>query len=203
MTSEDKRLLKRIIFIAVVVLLFGVVFVSPCIHSQPQAPTTGQVHDCDADSCALPAGAAPAAPAAPVTKLIKEDNWQFTLPGDDWDRRDLPDDTIKVALLGHDDALLILFIKEEGSDSFQEYVMGSIRAFAEMEFQIDSIKQVVVNGNKFILVQVNKGDKVIWNWITFKDGIGYNLACGAAMTPDAGASLHEACVSISETLQIQ
>lgn len=200
MHFEDKKLLKRILFIAATVLFFGVVFVSPCIHSQSQAPTTGQVHDCDADSCNLPAGAAP----APVTKLVADENWQFTLPGDDWVANNLPDDSIKVALLGHDEnPTLILFIKEDGADSFQEYVIGSIRAFAEMEFQVDSIKQVVINGTKFILVQVNKGNKVIWNWITYKDKFGYNLACGTEINPDAGASQHDLCVSIAQTLQIQ
>jgi hypothetical protein len=203
MTSENKVLLKRLLVALATVLIVGVVFVSPCVH-QHQAPAT--VHDCDADACNLPAGANPA-PAVPVTKLITEGNWQFTLPGEDWAPQNLQDPSIKVALMGYEPEhpILILFIREdeEPDTTFQSFVIDSIRTFDMMEFTIDSIKQVVIGDNKYILLQVNRGDKVIWNWMTFKNGVGYNLACGAEINPDAGVSQHDLCFSIADTLKIQ
>lgn len=191
-------ILKKVLITLGVALVISVAFCSPCVS---QKPTTPQEHlDCDG-SCPMPAGA----PVQPTTKLVTQENWQFTLPGVNWIERESPAPDIKVAIMGTDPlhSALILFIKEETDGTFADYVIGTIRSFAMLEFKINSVKQVVVNDQKFVLVQVSKGNKVIWSWLSVKDKFGYAFTCGAEINVDAGSMQHDLCASIAETVIIQ
>lgn len=194
--------LKRALIAMGTVLAISAVFVSPCVSRHPVAPTTApQEHtECDS-SCPLPAGV----PAQPQTKLVSQENWQFTLPGVDWASKESPAPDIKVALMGAspEHSVLILFVKEGTDGTFADYVIGTIRSFAMLEFKINSVKQVVINDQKFVLVQVSKDGTVIWSWLSLKGQFGYAFTCGADVNVDAGSMQHDLCTSIAETVQIQ
>lgn len=190
---------KRTLITIGTALVIGVAFVSRCTVTPTTVP---QEHsECDG-SCVLPTAGIP---VQPVTKLVAQENWQFTLPGVEWYERESPTPDIKVAIMGSipEHAALILFIKEEVDGGFADYVIGTIRSFAILEFKIDSVKQLIIDGRKFILVQVSKDNKVLWSWLTVKDNFGYAFTCGAEINVDAGSMQHDLCASIAETVQIQ
>jgi hypothetical protein len=195
--SENRLLLKRLLVVLAAILIISIVFVAPRIYQDTTA-----AHKCDAAVCNLPA----AVNLTPGSNLISEENWQFTLPGFDWTPQYLQDVSIKVAFIGSEleHSILVLFIKEEDPDiNFSSFVINTHHTFTTMGFMLNSIKQVVIDNNKYILLQVNHGDDVIWNWMTFKNGIGYNLACGAEINSDVSNSQHDLCFSIADSLRIQ
>jgi hypothetical protein len=194
---------KRFLIAVGVSLAITVAFISPCTTQTPtvSTPSVAEHHtDCNDGSCPLPAGL-----AVPATKLVVQENWEFTLPGADWIEREPPAPDIKVAIIGSvpEHAVLVLFIKEEIDRTFTDYVIGTVRSFAEMEFKINSIKQVVINDRKFVLVQATNQDKVIWSWLSVKDKFGYAFSCGAEINVDAGTLQSNLCNSIAQTVKIQ
>ena len=130
------NLFKRTLIAFGVGLVLSVAFVSPCVTQQPSVPTTAPVPQehagCNDASCPLPAGL-----AVPAIKVISQENWQFTLPGIEWIEREPPAPDIKVAIMGSvpEHAVLVLFIKENVNGTFADYVIGTVHAFAEMEFR--------------------------------------------------------------------
>jgi hypothetical protein len=196
-------ILKRALITIGVGLVLGVAFISPCVRQQPAvSPPVSQQHsDCDG-SCALPPAGVP---HQQPTKLVSQENWQFTLPGLNWLEKESPTPDIKVAISGFEpeNPVLILFIKEEFNGTFSDYVISVVRSFAEFEFKLESIKQVSIDGRKFILVQAYQNDKVIWNWLTVKDNFGYSFTCGQQIIADAGTLQQDLCQSIADSLKIQ
>lgn len=153
---------------------------------------------CDA-SCPLPN----THPKVEV-QTVAQENWSFNLPGSGWTNKEPPVEAIKVAMSNDNTETMVLFVKEDIEDAtFAQYVIGTIRAFAEGGATVNSIKQIKLNNRKFIEVQISKQDEVIWVWITTDGSWGYNLTCGGVIDVDAGSAQHDMCQGVADSLQIK
>ena len=186
---------KRVLTLLIVVLALFVV----C--SPKDAPTTSTTEpDNCGSACPLPEQPAP----PPIhTENVGQENWSFTLLGNGWSPRALDTNEIKLALENHGAMCMIFVVKEETTDSFGAYVLGTIRGFSEGGATIDAVKMVMINGQKFVLTQVDHRDEVIWVWVTVKDGFGYGFTCGCDINPDAGALQRDLCLNMASTFVIK
>src|SRR5271166_1030078 len=146
--------------------------------------------DCDNTACVLP---------EKRTEFAQE-NWRFTVPGEEWITTKPPADELKVMVRNQNKEAMVVFLKEPTDDSMAAYVIGTLRAFASEGNTISSAKQVVINQTKYVKAQIDSQPTTIWVWITVKDGYGYSLACGGDYNPEAGATLHDLCDNIATTL---
>jgi hypothetical protein len=94
-------------------------------------------------------------------------------------------------------------VKEATNNTYPEYVVSTIRGFAEADVTIDAIKQVTISGQRFTLAQLNHDDEVVWAWITVKDGSGYGFTCGCEINVDAGAVQRDLCQAMADTFVIK
>lgn len=185
---------KRVLTLLIVVLALFVV----CSPRDVPSANTGESAACDA-ACPLPEAAPP-----PIhTENVGQENWSFTLVGDGWTPRDLSTDEIKVAMENHSIMCMVFVVKEQTEDSFGTYVISTIRGFSEFGATIDAVKVVMVNGQKFVLAQVDNRGEVVWVWTTVKSGFGYGFTCGCEINPDAGAAQRDLCLAMANTFQIK
>lgn len=175
----------------------GILLATCATHDTKVAPGNTK-EDCDA-SCPLPS----AQPKAEV-QTIAQENWSFDLPGSGWTAKEPPIDAIKAAMSNDKSEMMVLFVKEDTDGAtYAQYVIGTIRAFAEGGATINSIKQVKLHDRKFIEAQISKQDEVIWAWITTDGNWGYGLTCGGVIDVDAGSAQHDMCQAVADSLQIK
>jgi hypothetical protein len=186
---------SKLLFATVV----SAIMISTCATHEPkQVASDASAPECDS-SCPLPAPQPKV-----VEQTIAQENWSFKLTGSDWKAREVPLDSIKTAMANDSSEMMVLFVKEEiGDATYAQYVISTIRAFAEGGAMVNSIKQVKLNDRKFILAQLSKDGEVIWAWITTVDGWGYGLTCGGVINVDAGAEQHDMCQAVADSLQIK
>jgi len=180
----------------IITLSIFLALIAACIIATPRAQVVSH-HlgpECDA-TCALP--------ALETKQVMSQDNWSLSVPVGDWAEESVPVPEIKLISKSQDQHCLLILAKETTADSFPEYVIGTVRTFAYKGHTITSIKQVVLHDTKFVLVQVNDDRSTVWDWIAVKDNVGYNFSCGGDIMPDAGASLHNLCQDIANTLVIK
>lgn len=157
---------------------------------------TKNVPSCDGGPCALPE-------AAPVRDVLAQDNWKFSVSGEGWISMKPPIPQIRLASRNPAKNCMLLLIKEPTSQTFQEYVIENVRNLAAAGNEVRSIKQVVINGNKFVDVQLTDNRSTIWLWITVKDGYGYGFSCGGPNVSDAGTPSSDFCQDVANTLEIK
>jgi hypothetical protein len=169
-----------------------------CATHDTKVTTEASTESCDS-SCPLPAGQPKV-----EEQTISQDDWSFKLPGSDWTAKEPPIEAIKVAMSNDKSEMMVLFVKEEiGDATYAQYVIGTVRAFAEGGATVNSIKQVKINDRKFVLIQLSKEGEVIWAWVTSANGWGYGLTCGGVINVDAGTAQHDLCQSVADSLQIK
>lgn len=175
------------------------VFLATCATHDTAVPSDATV-DCDS-SCPLP-GSAPAPKVE--TQTITQENWSFVLTGTGWKNRETPVEGIKVAMANDVEEMMVLFVKEDiGTDSYPEYVFGTVKAFAEGGALVHEIKQVTINDRKLVQIELTKDGEVIWAWVTATGGWGYGLTCGGVINVDAGKAQYDLCQSVAASLQIK
>ena len=179
----------------------GILLATCATHDTKTDPDASVDPACDS-ACPLPGGT-PEQPKAEI-QTISQENWSFNLPGSGWVAKETPIPEIKVAMSNDAQEMMVLFVKEDiGDATFQEYVVGTIRAFIEGGARINSIKQVKLGELKSIQVQFDKSGEVVWAWITAANGWGYGLTCGGVINVDAGTAQHDLCQSVADSLQIK
>ena len=164
-----------------------------CLPANNPAPPHA---DCTSDSCALPVALA-------ARTGLNYENVQLSLPGDGWAMAQIPVEEVRLAIKNDSQNCSALLIKEGTTVSYGQYVIAVVRSFVAEGDQVSSAKQVVVNGNKFVLIQANRDHLTVWTWVTVKDGFGYGFSCGGEVMADAGSSLHDLCQDVANTLEIK
>jgi hypothetical protein len=134
---------------------------------------------------------------------VRDENWQFDLHGDGWKHQDPTLPEIKVALVNSQKDYIVFMVKEETEEAFISYVVNNIRGFAMGGAFAKSIKQLTINGNKFVRIQFDKSGEIIWMWATVKNKFGYSFACGYRANADAGNEQLDFCNEMAESLQIK
>lgn len=184
---------KRVLTTLIVCLALFVV----CSPRDNYSPNTSEQNACDG-SCPLREAGTPI-----HSEVLSQENWSFTLVGAGWTPKESPTPEIKAALENHDQQCMIFVVKEQTTDSYGQYVISTIRSFAQMGAIIDTVKMVVINGQKFVLTQVDNNMEVVWVWVTVKDGYGYGFTCGCDINPDAGTAQQTLCHSMANSFQIK
>lgn len=175
-----------------------VVICAPC--TEAELPAAKETDSCDASICALPSTNEL---LDDKNTVLSQDNWQFSVPGDGWELMSPPLPEIKIARENEKKGCLLFFLKEETVSSYGEYVIGTIRAFTEDGNTVVSAKQVVINSNKFIAVEVRNSVTTAWLWIMVKNGFGYGLSCGGNNSADFNGRLYNLCQSIADSVEIK
>jgi len=183
-------------FLGFLSLLAVILAVCLPVCNQPSTVAPVDAGDCDAGSCALPI------PLAPRTEYSQE-NWRFTVPGEGWISGKPRIDELKLMAMNENNGAIVILLKESTTDTFAQYVVGTIRDYSVDGNVISSAKQVVINGNKYVEAQVNTENTIVWSWITVKDGFGYSLGCGGGVNPDGGSSLYDLCQDFAHTIELQ
>lgn len=129
-------------------------------------------------------------------------NFQITVPNADWQPQALDPHIFKVPgslpLLNSALQNAIVLVREETTDSYDSYIINSVRGARESGATVTSTKQVTVNGHKFVLVESNQSGILMFAWVTLEKGVGYALSCGGP----GPANQQDLCNGIANTLQI-
>jgi hypothetical protein len=145
--------------------------------------------------------AEPSATVPPVTPptniLVKENDWQFVLPGTNWDKLEMcTKDGCPVLYQNKDKKSAIVFLKNPYEYSYDDFIITSIRGVKDAGGVISSAKQIELNGRKFVLVESVKNYNKVWMWLTLLNGQGYALSCGGS------GDNHDLCFTIASTFKI-
>jgi hypothetical protein len=180
-------------------LLLGLLCLIGC--HKTAVPSTS----CEGGSCSLPY----VAPMPEARDTLVQENWLFSVPSGGWtqDSTLIPDAApspeVKLVLINDTKNCIVLFVKEKTDNNFSEYVLGNVQTFGKKGNIVSYAKQVVINNNKFVEVEIDRAPATLWVWLTVKDGFGYGFSCGGNNINDAGTELQDLCHGISETLEIK
>lgn len=129
---------------------------------------------------------------------VKGDSWQVNLPlGFQKSKSESPD--IVFSALSKKDRLLVVLLKEKFTESFDVYVLTTVRDLKESGTKVVSTKPIKSGNSKSMLIETVKDEIKIWTMVTTKDGFGYALSCGG---PGDHAVMLPVCTSITDSFSV-
>jgi len=177
-------------FAIISILTLGIVSCSSCARKTPDPSTPAP---------APPVTVTPVPPTpVPTTTVIKQDNVEFTLPTDEWKKLESPP-SHSVALINPVKKNIIVFVNEDFSGTYEQYVLVALRGVKDAGANVASAKQTEVNGHKFVLIESSKNGMRVWMWVTLLNNHGYGFSCGG---PDGDTTQRDLCSNIMGTLKI-
>ncbi|HEY5267783.1 MAG TPA: hypothetical protein VII94_01460 [Candidatus Saccharimonadales bacterium] len=155
------------------------------------APTTPPLKKslCSSNACQLP--------LVKQSQNYAKENWQISLPNSDWEEFFFPEKQLALSVSSQELGYLIVLTKNETELSYNDFVFESMASIMRHGGDIQIIRYVYINGNRFIESQSIDEEEVTWMWITIKNDHSYILTCNSGID-----SQFEICKSIAETLQI-
>jgi hypothetical protein len=190
-------------FIFTTVIIMSVLLsCSSCTKKDQTNPTVITVAPpCSGSSCAVDAGISP--PETSIdqkNKMLSGDGWEIIIPYG-WQLQNSEEKEIMVLATNSDKQNLIIFIKEPFEGTYESYALAGIRGIKAAGGTLISAKQVILNGQEFVLIESIKKSIVVWAWITVHKGSGYVLTCGG---DDKDLLFQkEACGTVSSSLNIK
>lgn len=197
---EDFKRFFTLKHITVLVFVAAVLVLILAPNRKDNPATDGGKAVCSDASCPLP-NVLTVAPV--VITEVSQENWQFDLSGEGWESFEPSNLAEKVIRRNAAQECMVILIKEPTDISFGQYVIESMRGFREGGATITALKQVVLNDQKFVLMEASLGSDVLMAWSSLKDGFGYTLCCFYAPNADTGNDQHDLCVEIAESLEIK
>jgi hypothetical protein len=182
------------------VSLFLVMFISSCSSCENKVSPT----DVDAGVLVDAGASADAGVVIPPTPLeVKEtvvkDNWELVLPFGS-NKTFNPEKDIALTVMISDPSEIVLVLsKEDFSESYDEYLIHSLRGIRASGSEIISIKELNSNNQKFMEIESKKGSITVLNWITVKNNFGYTLSCGGSAED---AMVEDVCLEVFSSFQI-
>lgn len=183
----------------VVLFVVGLALVAVCGPSDVSTDTVA--NSCDT-ACPFPPAKVINIPEIRIEEISQE-NWSYDVYGKGWSRKDPSTPEIKSKIVNLDKDCMVFFVKESDNTDYAAYVIGTIRAFATEGTWIDSVSQVSINDQKFVLAEINTVDKAIWSWITVKDNVGYSLTCGCDIDLVPTAEQKDLCQFSGDSIRIR
>lgn len=196
--------------VSLVMCVFGAMACASCAHKAPPtvAPPPVPVATASAAPAPTPAPAAPSAepdaeqaPApGPITPVVvNADNVSFTIPGGGvWHELQVPEG-ILAAYRNVSTKSLLLVTKDEFSGTTQAASLIVLRGNKEAGATLDSVKQVTLNGVKWVAISSHKGSVALTSWVTAGGGAAYNFTCGG---PADNKEVAATCKTIAATLKV-
>jgi hypothetical protein len=171
-------IMKRLLFV-ISVLAIGLISCTSCTKKNvTPAPTSTVV---------VPTPV-PTVTAPPVSKdeVLSGEGYQLTVPAG-WEKyiADPATPGIELTYINDQKHNLVVLLKEPFAGSSNEYVIEAIRGLKTTGAHLTSSTQVVLNGNKFVLIDATNEGARMWLWVTTHNGFGFALSCGGEETnPD-------------------
>lgn len=186
-------------------LTTGILSCSSCTKKEVVTDPELPEQTCDEDNCAESSEKEDASkedssiPVTPEQKpqVFSGDTWELTLPVGWKKTEQVSEDTILTATL-KDEHLIFFLLKEEYKGPYENYIISAIRGIKNAKLEIKSLKQVEINGTKFVLLETYKDDFNLLIWITAKNGFGYGLSCGGPTSPK-----FDECTQIASSFKIK
>lgn len=152
--------LAAFLLICCLVDLFGCSRKSDTTHNHVPIPTVS----------ALPE------PVSPI--VVQGKSWEITIPSAEWVEHFDP--KVELLYINKVNDNLILIVSEP-TDSYNDYALLTIRNLREQGAEVVSATQQDVNDIHWLLIVSSKNDVKLWQWLSVKDDIGYNLFCGGSI----------------------
>lgn len=130
---------------------------------------------------------------------VSSDTWQLMIPNQFREKSPVQKNVV-LSRLSQSDNLLVVLLKEKYPGSYDQYILGAVRAFREGGASIISSESVTIGGAKFSQLEIIKGDVTVLNWIYHSNNFGYILSCGG---PSISVYSRQKCSKIAESLQIK
>lgn len=182
---------KRVLTLLIVTLALLVV----CNPTDVPVTANKEPVECDG-ACPMPLVIN--VPTITITE-VKQENWQFDLLDEGWEDRELSTPNAKAVKVNKDKECKLFLLKEPSNDTLSQHVVGTLRGFTEHSINVDSVRFVIINGNKYIGSLLTEESNTIWIWMTVKDSFAYTFVCGCADNV-VGSKV---CPDTVESLQIK
>jgi hypothetical protein len=120
-------------------------------------------------------------PKPPEKFTFSQENWEFTLP-EPWplegEQGECTPQNCGVVLRSPNREAMVIFIRETFNESFDTFVILSLRSLKGIDAEVISADPVMINGHNFVLIKALKNEVIVDNWVTVKNNNAYNLSCG-------------------------
>lgn len=133
---------------------------------------------------------------ASINHIVK-DNIEFTLP-QVWIEKQGEHDNVKLLAIESLNEGLILVTKEQYTETFDQFVIETLRSLRGDGIEITGTSSVIINDTTYVFAGAAKDDIRMMVWMTVKSGYGYGFMCGG---PDK-KFFNLNCQEIASTLKI-
>lgn len=182
------------------VSLFLMMFISSCSSCENKANPI----DVDAGvfvdaGVALDAGVVIPPTPLETKETVVKDNWELVLPFGS-NKTFNPEKDIALTVMINDPSEIVLVLaKEAFTESYDDYLIHSLRGIRASGSEIISIKELDSNNEKFMEIESKKGSITVLNWIAVKNNFGYALSCGGSADD---AMVEDICLEIFSSFKI-
>ncbi len=143
--------------------------------------------------------AGPPVPPKPTTQVVKGDTWSISLPSSS-DVTLNPEQDILFTAVTEDIVYMVSALTRESfQGSYDEYIIYGIRGIRASGATVLESSQATNNSVKYTLVEAEKDDITIWNWLSTKNNFGYAFSCGGVQQDNL---VKEICLEAFQSLQL-
>lgn len=134
--------------------------------------------------------------------IISNNNWQFTLPSDEWKLTSSDDGGSETYFLYENkkEKSLLFFVKEPFNGLTQDYALIAVRGLKESNLNLRSSSQLVIDAKTFVYLELFNDNIKIYQIMLSQDKFGYSLSCGGL---DIENVFKEKCMTIFKSLKIK
>ncbi len=137
-------------------------------------------------------------PPPPTSQVVKDVNFKFVAPAD-WTQQTNPLDTnIKVMFTNTEKEGLFIMATLPFLDSYNEYILTSIRELKDNGIEVLQSTPVIINGEDFIVIDTAKDTIRASIWLSLKNGIAYQFTCGSRSDDLKGL-----CTTIANSIELK
>lgn len=196
------------VLVSLVLCVFGAMACASCAHKAPPTVAPPPVPSATVSTAATPVptpsdSTKPDADQTPVPitpVVVNADNLSFTLPGGGvWHELQVPEG-ILAAYRNVSTKSLLLVTKDEFSGTTQAASLIVLRGNKEAGATLDSVKQVTLNGVKWVAISSHKETIALTSWVTAGGGAAYNFTCGG---PSDNKDVAATCKQIASTIKVK
>lgn len=175
--------------------LFSITLMACSTFNSCKKDETNSQPVCDGSSCELPA-------PKPQDQKLSGTGWSMTVPVG-WASETLSAEEaahVEFVMSNKEKHAVILLVREAFPGTSDAFALTYLREIRDGNINVTSTKQVLLNGEKFVLVTANNNNNTIWTWLAVKNGFGYTFSCGGG----SNEPWHAAdCIAIASTIVLQ
>lgn len=193
-----KNILKFVI--AFTLFTFTVTFFTSCT-SCSGSNSSNQLNDAglQTDASAPALDSSDALSPAPQQEVIIGDTWAITVPYGADKTINLQQDIVFSAFLEDETSFAITLSKQPYSDTYESYLIYSVRSFKASSLEILSSIPVKNRNLQYMNYLLLKDGVKVWSWVAVKNNYGYSLSCGGLSEDQP---LQDLCSEVFDSLEL-